>query len=70
MTDDTQLAALLRSALPPVSTDGPSPDLWPAVTHHSEHRSRWSWFDIGLAVVAALTLAARPDVLLALAYHF
>ena len=70
MTDDNAFAALLRSALPPVSTDGPSRDLWPATANRAEHRVHWSWLDVGLAVVVAISLAARPDVLLALAYHF
>ena len=70
MTDDTQFAALLRSALPPVVTDGPPRDLWPAVAARSEHRVRWSWVDIGLAVIVVLSIAAWPETVLLLAYHF
>ena len=70
MNDDTQLAALLRSALPPVSTDGPSRDLWPALANRSERRVHWSWVDIGLAAIVVLAIAAWPETVLLLAYHF
>jgi hypothetical protein len=70
MTDDTQLAALLRSALPPVATGGPSRDLWPEIAGRAEWRTAWSWIDIGLAAVVVLSIAAWPEALLLLAYHF
>lgn len=70
MTDDTQLAALLRSALPPVRTDGPSRDLWPALAHRSERRVHWSWLDIGLAAIVVVAVAAWPETMLLLAYYF
>ena len=70
MTDDTQLAALLRSALPPVSIDGPSRDLWLALADRAERRVRWSWVDIGLAAIVVLSIAAWPKTMLLLAYHF
>lgn len=70
MTDDMQLAALLRSVLPPVATGGPSRDLWPALASRSERRVRWSWVDIGLAAIVVLSIAAWPETVLLLAYHF
>ena len=70
MTDDTQLTALLRSALPPVVGHGPSRDLWLAVATRSERRVRWSWVDIGLAAIVVLSIAAWPETVLLLAYHF
>jgi hypothetical protein len=70
MTDDTQLAALLRSALPPVAIREPSRDLWPAITNRSERRMPWSWVDVGLAALVLLSMAAWPETMLLLAYHF
>jgi hypothetical protein len=69
MTDD-QLAALLRTALPPVGSSTPAGDLWPRVVHHAQQRRRWTWLDIGLATAVAGALVMWPDVLLVLAYHF
>jgi hypothetical protein len=70
MTDDAQLAALLRSALPPVTIDGPSRDLWPRVVGRARQRTRWTWLDIGLAAAAAAALFLWPDAMLVLAYYF
>jgi hypothetical protein len=69
MIDDTQLAALLRSAVPPVDPQRPSRDLWPRVTSRAQRRATWSWLDLGLAAAVAAACFAWPDVLLLLAYH-
>lgn len=70
MTDDTKIVALLRSALPPVVTAEPSPDVWPRIVRRSRERQQWSWVDIGLAAAVAVALLMRPDLLMLLAYHF
>jgi hypothetical protein len=70
MTDDLQLAALLRSAIPPVGAHTPSRDLWPRIASRAERRIAWSWFDVALAVAAAASFLVWPEALLLLAYHF
>ena len=70
MTDDAQILALLRAAVPPVVTVAPSPDIWLRVVERSRDRKQWSWVDLGLAAAIALALVMRPDLLLLLAYHF
>lgn len=69
MTDDTQFAALLRSAIPPVGMPEPPRDLWPRIADLAEQRVTWSWIDIGLAAGVAISFAAWPDVLMLLVYH-
>lgn len=68
MTEDS-LLNLLRSAMPPVTTAVPSRDLWPLVVQRSGDGRRWSWVDVALALGAAVTLMARPELFLLLAYH-
>ena len=70
MTDDLQLAALLRTAVPPVGSRTPARDLWPRLVRRAQQRRRWTWLDIGLAAAVAGALVVWPDVLLVLAYHF
>jgi hypothetical protein len=70
MTDDIQLASLLRSAMPPVGTHRPRHDLWPRVMSRARERRAWTWLDVGLAAAVAGSLFVWPDVLLVLAYHF
>lgn len=70
MTDDTRLVALLRSAVPPVRTAEPPPDMWLRIVEQSREREQWSWVDIGLAAAVAIALMMRPDLLMLLAYHF
>jgi len=70
MTDDSRLATLLRSAVPPVAAPGPSVDRWPRLVERHRSRTDWSWLDAGLAAVAAAALLARPEWLVLLAYHF
>jgi hypothetical protein len=69
MTDDERLERLLRSALRPVATPGPSRDLWPLVVERSRSPVAWSWLDVGLAVVVATVLLLFPNWLWLLAYH-
>lgn len=70
MTDDVELVAILRSALPPLTPAEPSRDLWPLVMKQSHARLKWSWLDVGLAAGAATALWMRPELLALLAYHF
>ena len=70
MTEDTRVVALLRSAVPPVVTAGPSRDMWPLLVKRSQERPKWSWFDVGLAAGVSIALLIRPDLLMLLAYHF
>jgi hypothetical protein len=70
MTDDVELAAILRSALPPLSPGERSRDLWPLVMKRSRAGPKWSWLDVGLAAGAATALWMRPELLALLAYHF
>jgi len=70
MMQDTRLVDLLRSAVPPVVTTGPSRDLWPLVVKCGRQHRRWRWFDVGLAAGAAIVLSIRADLLMFLAYYF
>lgn len=70
MTHDSGLAALLRSALPPVVTAGRSRDMWPFVVKRGREDRKWSWLDAVLAAAVAIALLIRPDLLTLLAYHF
>jgi hypothetical protein len=70
MTDDLQLAALLRTAMPPVGSRTPARDLWPRLVRRARQRRRWTWLDIGLAAAVAGALFVWPEALLLLAYHF
>ena len=70
MTEDTHLVNLLRSAMPPVGeAASPSRDLWPLVATRHQAGTTWSWLDVGLAVGVAITLLARPDWFVLVAYH-
>jgi len=70
MTEDTRILALLRSAVPPVATAGPSRDMWHRIVKRSRDRPKWSWLDVGLGAGVAIALVTRPDLLMLLAYHF
>ena len=70
MTEDTRLLALLRSAVPPVVSAGPSRDVWSLVVKRSQERPKWSWLDVALAAGGAIALLIRPDLVMLLAYHF
>lgn len=69
MTDDRSVQSLLRSALPPPTTQMPSRDLWPLVVNRISAPVQWSWLDISLAVVVAIALFRFPEWLLPLAFH-
>ena len=70
MTDDRSVQSLLRSALPPATTQMPSRDLWPLVVNRISAPVRWSWLDISLAAVVAMALFKFPECLLPLAFHW
>lgn len=69
MTEDERLQHLLRRALPPVTGQRPSRDLWPAVAEHMEMRQGWSRFDVSLAVAVGIALVIFPEALWFIAYH-
>ena len=69
MTDHERLQALLRHALPSVTAQRPSRDLWPAVVEHVGAHARVSRFDLGLAVTVAIALFMVPETLWLIAYH-
>jgi hypothetical protein len=69
MTEDERLHHLLRRALPAVTAQRPSRDLWPAVAEHMGTRPAWSRFDISLAVAVAISLVLFPEALWFIAYH-
>ena len=68
MTDSTNLARLLRSALPPVSEEGPSRDLWLSIRRR-RHAPDLPFLDLGLAAAVAAALSMVPEWLWLLAYH-
>jgi hypothetical protein len=69
MIDDDRLRQLLRSALPPPTGSSPSGDLWPRVLRRIETSPGWSWLDMSLAAMVAVTLLMFPEGLFLLAYH-
>jgi len=69
MTDE-YLKDLLRSALPPMSRQGPARDLWPKVVSRIEAPPGWSWLDISVAIGLAIALLIFPKALLLIAFHF
>jgi hypothetical protein len=69
MTDDRSVQSLLRSALPPATTQMPSRDLWPLLVNRITAPVQWSWLDIGVAAVVAILLFRFPEWLLPLAFH-
>ena len=82
MTDDDRLRQLLQSALPKISDEGPSRDLWPLLASRLDRyvgrvpRSgpgniveRWPWLDFSLAAAVAIVLVVFPEWLLLLLYH-
>ena len=70
MIDDLRLAALLRSAMPPITASAPSRDLWPLVARRPQQDVSWSWLDLALAGGIAASVIAWPPLLILLAYHF
>lgn len=70
MTDhETDLARLLRRAVPPLGAEQPRRDLWNEVRARLDQRERrMPWFDWAIAAAAAMGLAALPEVLPTLLY--
>lgn len=68
MTDEERLGALLRDALPPVSTAAPSRDVWPEIAKR-RLPTRWSWMDLGLVVALCAVFIWQPVWFVWLAYH-
>lgn len=59
-----KLAALLRSALPPMGDCAMRGDLWPRMRRRIEHRPvRIAWLDLALAGLAAAGFIAFPAVI-------
>jgi hypothetical protein len=69
MTDEL-LLDLLRSAIPPVTRQGPSRDLWPHIVSRIEVSPAWSWLDTCVAVGLTLAMLVFPKALLLVAFHF
>ena len=61
-------AALLRAAMPRVTAEGPSRDLWPALVARGRVPA-WSWLDVGLAMATVAGLIVSPGWLWMLAYY-
>jgi hypothetical protein len=70
MTEDERLIALLRQALPSVSTAVPSRDLWPTVARRSPRPATWSWVDLGLAAGVCGAFLWQPGWFVWLSYRF
>jgi hypothetical protein len=70
MTDDERLIALLREALPDVSTAAPSRDLWPAIAGRRQRPVGWSWVDLGIAAGVCGAFLWQPKWFVWLSYHF
>ena len=68
MTDEERLTAFLRDVLPPVSTAGPSRDLWPAIAKRRPPR-HWSWIDLSLAGALGAVCIWHPAWFVWLIYH-
>lgn len=68
MTDEL-LKDLLRSSLPPMSRQGPSPDLWPQVVSRIQSSPGWSWLDTSVAFGLTIALVVFPKALLMIAFH-
>jgi hypothetical protein len=70
MNDDVRLEALIRAALPPMSAEAPSRNLWPAVVRRFEpRRTSVPWVDIALAIGVGGALAVFPQMFLPLVFH-
>jgi hypothetical protein len=68
MIDDERCAVLLRAALPMVTAESPSRDLWPAIVARGRVPV-WSWLDVGLAMATVAALIVSPGWLWMLAYY-
>ena len=70
MSEDERLTALLREALPVISTAVPSRDLWPAVAMRCRRPVSWSWIDVGIASAVCGAFLWQPEWFVWLSYHF
>jgi hypothetical protein len=70
MKEDERLTALLREALPDISTAAPSRDLWPTVVMRCRRPVRWSWVDLGIAATVFVAFLWQPKWFVWLSYHF
>ena len=69
--DNEKLAALLRSALPPVGATPPSGDLWPRMLRRLDRRPvQFAWFDLALAGLAAAGFIAFPAAIPWILFQF
>ena len=68
MTDE-ELIRLLKSAVPPTASRGPSRDLWPEITGRVRRRPRSSAVDIGIAILTVVLLVLFPRAAWLIAYH-
>jgi len=67
---DRELAALIRSGLPPVGVPPPPADLWPRLRRRLDPRLRPGHrLDWVLALIALALLIGFPEVRLAVLYH-
>ena len=69
MSEDERLAALVREALPSVSTTVASRDLWPAVAMRCRRPVSWSWIDLGIAAAVCGAFLSQPAWFVWLSYH-
>lgn len=68
MRDDDPLVDPLREALPPVTQQRPTRDLWSPTVARLQGPRTWSRLDGGLPVALALLLLLFPERSLLLAY--
>lgn len=70
MIDDEKLLVLVRSAIPPVSPADPPRDAWSRLASRGMELRAWSWVDLAVAAASLATLVVRPELVIALLYHF
>jgi hypothetical protein len=68
--DHDDIRKLLQDAYPRLSAELKR-DLWPAMSRRLDARARrFAWYDWALAGLAGSVIAAFPDLILVLMYHF
>ena len=68
MTDE-ELIRMLKSAVPPTDSRGPSRDLWPVVAGRVRTGPPASAFDVGILILAVVLLVLFPRAAWLIAYH-
>jgi hypothetical protein len=69
--DREKLAALLKSALPPMRDRALPGDLWPKMLRRLDRRPvRFAWFDFALAGMAAAGFIAFPSMIPWILFQF